>query len=525
MSVMTGKFAPVGGGPILYEPSPWQRAFHSTAAMGIREVLGGGAAGPGKTTALLNDCNDQIAIEHERCAGIEDPVTGKKRPHKHQLQWGTSTGWALHLRRTRTMLEQTIAKSKLLFKAIDPGADWNEQKSTWTFSSGFKYQFGHCKDPDDYLQYYSSEFSWIGFDELTQFLESQYMQIGSRLRSSDPVLSLMLRIRSMTNPFQKQEGSEVFVTRDPRWVWKRFVEPDPKGNVVRWRKIQMSDGTFERSGILYMPARLEHNPDKEFRRKYEINLRTMPIHIQAALLKGDWNVTEGSFFAEYWREDLHVCKPFTPSKDWRYFRSMDWGFKAPGVIHWWALDDDDTLWCIKEFKFQGKTDVEVAAAVRAIEETLGLWDGEESLITGPADNQLWEQRGSATKSMGHVFAEKGVPWVKADKRSRITNAGHVIKRLRDHDDGTKVPGLVFFSSCRYIISTLPSVQTSPHNSEEPADGGDDHAIDSVFYGVAYASKGKGAVPPKRTVKDEWEQEDGGRDTLRKGRYGYGQELC
>lgn len=502
--------------PIIYEPSEWQRAYHATTAMGIREVLGGGSAGPGKTTCLLNDCNDQIAIEHERCAN---------KRHRHHQAWGASKGWALHLRRTRTMLDQTIQNSHRLFKSMDSGASWNEQKTTWTFSSGFKYQFGHCKDPNDFQAYYSSEFSAIYFDELNQFLENQYNQICSRLRSSDPVLSLMLKIRAMTNPFQAHDGGETFVMRDPRWVFKRFVEPDPQGNVVRWRKIKMSDGTVERAGILFMPARLEHNPDPAFRRRYELNLRTMPKHIQKALLDGDWNVTEGSFFSEYWDATLHICKPFKVPSDWRFFRSMDWGYKAPGVIHWWAIDDDGTLFCIKELRFQGKTDIEVAAMVRAIEEILGLWHKNESLITGPADTQLWEQRGGAGKSMGEVFREAGVPWVRADKKSRITNAQHLIKRLRDHDDGTKIPGIVFFSSCKYIINTLPAIQTSAHNSEEPADGGDDHALDSVLYGCAYASKGRGAIPPKRVPRDEWEDEEGGRDTMRSGRHGYGQELC
>jgi len=161
---------------VLYKPSPWQQRFHDTARMGINEVLGAGSAGPGKTTALLMDITDQVTIEHERC---------EQRRHKHFHEWGTSVGWALHLRRTVKMLEQTITLSRRYFKAIDPGAEWNENKTTWTFSSGFKYQFGHCKDPNDFEQYMSFEFSAIYFDELTAFNEYQYDQITTRLRSSD----------------------------------------------------------------------------------------------------------------------------------------------------------------------------------------------------------------------------------------------------------------------------------------------------------------------------------------------------
>jgi len=143
------------------------------------------------------------------------------------------------------------------------------------------------------------------------------------------------------------------------------------------------------------------------------------------------------------------------------------GFKAPGVIHWWALDDDNTLYCIKELKFQGKTDAEVAAMVQAVEITLDLWDEkrDESRITGVADTQLWEQRGDSGKNKAEVFRERGVPWRPADKKSKATNAGHLIKRLVDHDMGTKTPGIVFFNTCKYIIAVLPAIQTSVHSSE------------------------------------------------------------
>jgi len=504
---------------VLYQPSPWQQRFHDTARMGINEVLGAGSAGPGKTTALLMDITDQVTIEHERCSN---------KKHKHHLEWGASVGWALHLRRTRLNLEQTIRVSHRMFRAIDPGAQWNEQKSTWVFSSGFRYQFGHCKDPNDWEQYMSFEFSAIYFDELTAFNEEQYDQIGTRLRSSDPVLALMLRIRAMSNPLMRREGEENYTVNDPHWVRKRFVDPDPRGNVIFKKKLKRKDGTEAWHKWCYMPAKLQDNPDKAFVAQYEVQLLKQKPHIRAALLDGDWYVTAGSFFAEYWKKSIHVVKPFKVANGWRIFRSMDWGFKAPGCLHWWALDDDDTLYCIKELRFQGKTVGEVAAMVETIETSLGLWDerSKSSRVTGPADTQLWEQRGLGGKCMADVFAEKGVTWTKADKKSRQTNAQHIIKRLVDHDEETKVPGLVFFDSCTWIIQTLPAIQTSTHNSEEPADGGDDHALDSLCYSAAYASRGKTAIPPVRPLKSEWDdEEEMPKDRERAGRLGYGQELC
>lgn len=470
------------------------------------------------TTALLYDAVDQITVEHERCASPK---------HKHHQAWGDSTGWALHLRRTTKQLVQTIRLSQRAFRAIDPGAQWNEQQTTWTFSSGYRYQFGHCKDPNDWESFMSSAFSAIYFDELTAFNEEQYDQITTRLRSDDPVLSLMLKVRSMSNPLMRKEGGEQFVVNDPHWVRKRFVDPHPKGDVIHWKKIQMSDGTTEKVGWLYMPARLSDNPNKAFVRQYEITLREQKPHIRQALLEGDWYVTAGSFFAEYWKRSLHVCKPFKCPRDWRFFRSMDWGFKAPGVIHWYAMDEDETLYVIRELKFQGKLASEVAAMVQVVETDLGLWDESrrESRITGVADTQLWEQRGQSGKNMGEEFAAKGVRWRRADKKNRQTNAGHIIKRLADHDDETKTPGVLFFESCTYIIQTLPAIQTSVDNSEEPQSGGDDHAYDGFSYGVAFASRGRLGIPETAKLREPWEYDDETALTSRRGRHGYGQELC
>jgi hypothetical protein len=130
-----------------YVPSPWGAIYHN---LWHNEVLGAGAAGPGKTTVLLHEPDAQIHTEHERCVNREHPF-------RHD-RMGDSVGWALHLRRTTKMLEQTIQKFLRLYPRIDPGMKWDVQKTTATFSSGYRYQFGHCKDPYDYENYMSFEF-------------------------------------------------------------------------------------------------------------------------------------------------------------------------------------------------------------------------------------------------------------------------------------------------------------------------------------------------------------------------------
>jgi hypothetical protein len=200
---------------------------------------------------------------------------------------------------------------------------------------------------------------------------------------------------------------------------------------------------------------------------------------------------------------------------------MDWGYKKPGVVHWWACDPDDTWYVHREYTFQGKTATEVATRVKEIEQDMGLWQGKYSRISGPADTQLWEQRGEQGLSKAQEMAVVGVHWVRADKRSRARNAERLLGLLKRHERGDP-PGIVLFDGCTMAIQTIPGIPTSSTNPEEPADGGEDHWHDSVCYGAAHASRGRESISMVSDDKDDWEEDAvEERLTRGRGRYGYG----
>lgn len=494
----------------LYEPSAWGHTYHN---LPHNEALGGGAAGPGKTMCLLMDPFQQIAVEHNRCL---------HREHPHHQPWGSSSGHAIFLRRIHPMLADVVKRAHSLFRAVDSEVKWNENKHTFTFRSGYVYQFGHCHEENDWRNYLGFEFTWIGWDELITFEEEQYDQVNSRLRSFDPVLRQMLKIRAMSNPMMQRKQGDNFSVKDPNWVRRRFVDEAREGNTTLVKKIKMDDGTIEEWTYIYVPALLKHNPDPEFRRKYEIGLQQMKPHQRQALLRGDWYVTAGSFFGDVWSPQLHVCKPFKIPKEWPKFRAMDWGFKLPGVVQWYAMDPDGNLFCFRELVFQGMQAREVAKAILQIEKGYGLLKKGKSILTGPADTQLWEARGDGTMGKAMEMADEGVMWVPAKKGpgSRLRNAELLYDRLGDHDSGTTTPGIVFFEGCDEVIKLIPSVGTSDKNSEEPADGNDDHALDTAFYACGYASHGKAGLGWKSSDQDD-KDEDDEKPKPKKGRWGYG----
>lgn len=501
---------------ILYEPSPKQQEFHACT---VDELLFAGAAGPGKTVALVADILPRVQIEHDRCLN-------RKKWGANGLHWGASHGWSLHLRRSAKDLQQTLRYATDFYRAVDPGCEYVPKQEYFLFSSGYRAQFGHCFELNDWNKYIGNAYDYIAFDELVQFTEEQYDKITFRLRSSDPILGQrkMLKVRAASNPMTARKVDDNWSIHDPHWVRKRFVEPAPQGNVVLKQKVVKSDRSIAYVTRMYMPARLRDNPNKQFVEEYDLQLSKLPPAMRAAYRDGDWFKTAGSFFAEAWDPDIHVCRPFNIPSYWPQWRSGDWGHKKPGCIHWWAMDEDGNIFCTRELTFQGRDAAWVAERVKMIEMDNGQWDRRSgrSKLTGPMDPQLWERRGDVGKSKAQTFSDHGISWVPADKtnHTRARHAERITERLNDHGGGSKTPGLVFFNTCTKIIQTLPAIQTDPNDPESPADGGDDHWLDSTGYSVTYASHGRsGLGKPMDEEDDGWpEGEEKERD---RGQWGYG----
>lgn len=497
---------------VLYKPSPWGFEYHNLTT---REALGGGAAGPGKTFCLLMDPWQQIIHEENRCRLPSD--------HPDHLEYGHSEGWALFLRRTMPQLGQVIRDAKRIFNAAFPDdLDWSEQTATFTFPSGYRYQFGHCMETGDWERYWGHQLSWIGFDELVTFEREQYDMISLRLRVKDRHLRKMRKIRSMSNPVVSVKDLAGVKLKDPQWVRKYFVDPAPEGRKIVEKEVKLLDGSRERVGRIYLPARLSDNPDPEFARDYEIELRANnKPHVANALINADWYINAASYFGDVWSPRTHVARPFKIPPHWKMFRSMDWGYKVHGCIHWWAMDDDGNLFCVREQMFKEKHDWEVASMVKQLETVMGLWRKRRSTITGPADTQLWEERGDSSKSKAEVFLSNGVPWTKAVKSpgSRQANAMRVHARLKDIRNGT--PGLVIFENCTNLIRTIPLLQEEPGNPDEPMDGGDDHALDSLFYACGFASRGRAGIPSRNLKPEDEDDEPSPLEQGNRGRLGYG----
>ena len=217
------------------------------------EVLYGGAAGGGKSDALLISALQlgQGAIQNPRYR-------------------------ALVIRQTMGQLRELIDRARILYPNAVPGAEYQEQAKEWRFPSGAKLFFGYCdRDPDVY-QYQGQEFQFIGVDELGHYYTPFVWQyLGSRLRSSDK--SLKCRMRATCNP-------------GPKWIreyWGFDISGSPSCNEA--------NGISKR----FIPSRLDDNPSLADT-GYKNRLQALPEAERAALLEGRWDVINvpGAIYAD-----------------------------------------------------------------------------------------------------------------------------------------------------------------------------------------------------------------------------------
>jgi hypothetical protein len=106
-------------------------------------------------------------------------------------------------------------------------AKWESAERLWRFPSGASLCFGYLDGSADRYRYNCSEYQYIGFDELTEFREPDYLFLFSRLRRlKDSPIPLRMRA-AVCNWFSKVYRSDVLQ------IMGRV--PDPEFEEIRQR--------------------------------------------------------------------------------------------------------------------------------------------------------------------------------------------------------------------------------------------------------------------------------------------------
>jgi len=432
---------------VVFSPNPGPQEEFLAASE--REVLYGGSAGGGKSFAML-----------------ADPLNYFNHPEFSGLL----------LRHTTEELRELIFKSQELYPRAVPGIKWSERKMQWTAPSGARLWMSYLDRDEDVMRYQGLAFSWIGFDELTQWASPyawNYMR--SRLRST--AIDLPIYMRATTNPGGPGHG----------WVKKMFIDPAPYNKNFKATDIESGEvltfpaGHAKAGKALFrrkfIPARLADNPYLTNTDDYEAMLLSLPEQQRKQLLDGDWDIKEGAAFTEFNR-NIHVVEPFKIPNNWVRFRACDYGYGSYSGVIWFAVSPDEQLVVYRELYVSKVLATDLADRVLALEADDG------TIRYGVLDSSLWHKRGDTGPSLAEQMVSRGCRWRPSDrsKGSRVAGKNEVHRRLQV-DEFTEEPRMVFFNTCTNLISQIPALPLDKKNPEDINTNAEDHLYDALRYGI------------------------------------------
>lgn len=379
------------------------------------ETLFGGAAGGGKSYGQLVDAL------------------------LYALQYPKSK--QLILRKTFPELEKSLIRVSLEFYPREV-ATYNTSKHIWNFKNGSIIEFAYCESENDVYKYQSAEYDVIRFDELTHFTETMYTYLISRCRGTN---NYPKRIKSSTNPGGVGHS----------WVKERFID---LGEPNKVHEVKLENG--KTTTRIFIPSLVQDNLFMmEADPEYVDRLELLPEKEKQALLYGDWDIFDGQFFSEFNR-NIHVCTPFEIPKDWRIYRTRDYGLDML-ACYWIAMDYKMNIYIYKELY---ESNLIVSEAARRINEMTT-----EKIAIDYAPGDLWNRNRDTGKSTADIFAENGQYLTKADN-NRVQGwlSVHEWLKVFTDEQGQETSKLHIFSNCKNLIRTLPAVQFDEKNPNDVA---------------------------------------------------------
>lgn len=440
----------------LYAPHPHQAAFHESQAPNLLAL---GTRGTGKSKMIRFDA-------HMRCLMV---------PNFR----------ALIIRRTMPELRESHLND-VVFEMKMLGGVFLSTTSTAKYHNGSTLSFRHCESPGDIMNFLSSQYGAIYFDELSTFTLEQFLQISAAARApiDAPYKAV---VRAGSNPLGI--GAE--------WMKSWFVDKD----------VRIEDyPSYHPDDFQMQFSTLEDNPSLD-RKEYEARLRNLPEHIRRAWLLGEF-VIEGAYFNDYRPTKLiegsskpqpwHVIDDVPtwqgrPLFDYSWlsiYRAVDWGYSPdPAVCLWIAVLPNKRAIVFKERSWRRTLAADVAKQIKRESEGMHVI---ETFCDPTMMVKIGEQY-----TIGDLFEQNGVPLTPSinDRALYGYSIHQYLNTLIDEAPQMQIVRPLGPYGCPDLMRTLPLMRTDKNDPSRLANGDDHWVVALAYFCTGQAEPARDPVKP------------------------------
>lgn len=410
----------------------------------------------GPQKALIDCPFPLIGFGGARGGGKTDGVLGKYALKGQR--YGRNFN-AVFFRKELPQADDLIERAKEIYGGI--GATYRKQERTFILKEGGRIRFRALESTDDAEKYQGQNVTDAAIEEAGNYSDPAPIdRLFGCLRSKAGVPTQMILT---FNP----GGSGHY------WLKERFVKPAPHGNTLLEWKLP----TGRKFHYVYIPSRVQDN---------KILMLNDPTYVDRlhlvgspelvrAWLEGDFEIHVGSYFPEF--SSRHIIQPFPIPQHWPKYVGFDWGYNSPFCAVWGAVSSgkDDSgrevpypkgaLVIYRELWGKGIDNGDIA---RRMLELSG--DEDPHWV---ADPSIFSHEGGP--SIADQFRSQGLAFRPADN-DRLSGWSQIRMRLKPD------PAMLYlFSTCPYLIETLPGLAMDPKKPEDVDTTGEDHGGDALRY--------------------------------------------
>jgi phage terminase large subunit len=353
---------------------------------------------------------------------------------------------------------------RMFFKEYPQTREWfNKSEKSIYWPNGSITEFSYLQNVDDVFTYQGREFEDISIDEITQHEEDTFKILRSSLRTSNQQF-----INNGGMPTMLLTGNPG--GRGHQWVKRIFIDRNFNPNE------ESTDYAFVQAYVSDNLALTDADPE------YVKRLKDLPPDMVKAYLEGDWNIFSGQFFSEF-RNHIHVCPPFIPSKQLQFVGGMDWGRTAPFAFELNIVEkvkyegvQFNRVYTVSEVTGIEKTPTEWSVLIKRDLKKFGLDIKEISWIRG--DPAMFTKGHDMSMSISDQFARNDIR-IQPASNDRVGGWTAMHQWLSMAPDGK--PYWLMTSNCERLINTLPSLVYDEKKIEDLDGANIDHWADAERY--------------------------------------------